>query len=102
MRTAHHANGVIVLTYPNDTEQITITVILSYSFFVVSEELTPYESASDTWVSRSRHILILTYFFTMFDVLLLRVVVWKESSHSQRILAGVFVAGHAVTFVGVV
>ena len=46
----------------------------------MSEELTPYESASDTWVSRSRHILILKYFFTMVDVLLLRVVVSKESS----------------------
>ena len=91
--------GVVVFIYPNDTAQIAITVILSFFFLVVSEVLTPYESASDTWVSRSGHILI---FFTMFNVLLLRVDVSKESSQSQRILAGVFVAGHAAMIVAVV
>ena len=91
--------GVVVFIYPNDTAQIAITIIMSLFFLVVSEVMTPYESASDTWVSRSGHILI---FFTMFDVLLLRVDVSHESSQSQHILAGVFVAGHAAMIVSAV
>ena len=91
--------GVVVFIYPNDTAQIAITIIMSFSFFVVSEVLSPYESKSDTWLSRSGHVII---FFTMFDVLLLRVDVSRESSQSQRILAGVFVAGHAAMILAVV
>lgn len=91
--------GVVVFIYPNDTAQIAITIVLSFFFFVVSEVLSPYESKSDKWLSRSGHILI---FFTMFDVLLLRVNVSRESSESQNILAGVFVAGHAAMIAAVV
>ncbi len=91
--------GVVVFIYPNDTAQIAITLLNSFLFFVVFEVLSPYKSASDTWVSRFGHILI---FFTMFDVLLLRVDVSQESSESQKILAGVLVAGHVVMIVVVV
>ncbi|CAN0442772.1 unnamed protein product, partial [Scytosiphon promiscuus] len=62
--------GVVVFIYPGDTAQIAITIVSTFFFFVVSEVLSPYESASDKWLSRSGHILI---FFSMFDVLLLRV-----------------------------
>lgn len=91
--------GVVVFIYPNDTAQIAITIINSFFFFVVSEVLSPYKSASDTWLSRSGHILI---FFSMFDVLLLRVDVSQESSESQHIFAGVLVTGHVVMIVAVV
>lgn len=91
--------GVVVFIYPNDTAQIAITIINSFFFFVVSEVLSPYKSASDAWLSRSGHILI---FFTMFDVLLLRVDVSQESSESQHIFAGVLVTGHVVMIVAVV
>ncbi|CAN0534106.1 unnamed protein product, partial [Laminaria digitata] len=91
--------GVVVFIYPDDTAQIAITIISSFFFFVVSEVLSPYESASDTWLSRSGHVLI---FFSMFDVLLLRVDVSRESSQSQQVLGGVLVAGHVVMIVAVV
>lgn len=91
--------GVVVFIYPNDTAQIAITIINSFFFFVLSEVLLPYESVSDTWVSRCGHVLI---FFSMFDVLLLRVDVSQESIDSQKVLAGVLVAGHVVMIVAVV
>lgn len=91
--------GVVVFIYPNDTAQIAITIMNSFFFFAVSEVLSPYESVSDTWISRSGHIIIL---LIMFDVLLLRVDVSQESSESQHVLAGVLVAGHIVMIVAVV
>lgn len=91
--------GAVVFIYPNDTAQIAITIINSFFFFAVSEVLSPYESVADTWVSRSGHVLI---FFSMFDVLLLRVDVSQESSDSQKVLAGVLIVGHLVMIVAVV
>ncbi|CAM9115923.1 unnamed protein product, partial [Laminaria digitata] len=91
--------GAVVFIYPNDTAQIAITIMNSFFFFVVSEVLSPYESVADTWVSRSGHVLI---FFSMFQVLLLRVDVSQESSESQQALAGVLVAGHIVMMAAVV
>ncbi|CAM9782397.1 unnamed protein product, partial [Laminaria digitata] len=90
--------GAVVFIYPNDTAQIAITLAISFFFFVVSEALSPYESVSDTWLSRFGHVLI---YFSMFDVLLLKVDASHESSESQQILAGVLVAGHVV-MIGVV
>ena len=91
--------GAVVFIYPNDTAQIAITIIISFIFFVVSEVLSPYKSESDTWVSRSGHVLI---FFSMFDVLLLRVDVSQESSGSQKVLAGVLILGHVAMILAVV
>ncbi|CAM9539354.1 unnamed protein product, partial [Laminaria digitata] len=90
--------GVVVFIYPNSTAQIAITIINSFFFFVVSEALSPYKAVSDTWLSRFGHVLI---FFSMFNVLLLRVDASQESSQSQRILGAVFVAGHVATIVAV-
>lgn len=90
--------GVVIFIYPNDTAQIAITIVSTFFFFMVSEVLSPYKSASDTWLSRSGHVLI---FFSMFDVLLLRVDVSQESSDSQRVLAGVLVMGHVLMIVAV-
>ena len=91
--------GVVVFIYPNDTAQIAITILNSLIFFVVSEVLSPYESTSDTWLSRTGHIII---FFSMFDVLLLRVDVSQESNKSQQVFAGVFVAGHVIMVAAVI
>ncbi|CAN0528549.1 unnamed protein product, partial [Scytosiphon promiscuus] len=88
--------GMVVFIYPNNTAQIAITVISTFIFFVASEVLSPYESVFDTWVTRCGHVLI---FFSMFDVLLLRVDVAQESSDSQKVLAGVLVVGHLVMIV---
>lgn len=90
--------GAVVFIYPNDTAQIAITIVNSFFFFVVSEVLSPYQSASDTWISRFGHVII---FFSMFDVLLLRVDVSQESSSSQRLLGGVLVAGHVLLILAV-
>ncbi|CAM9867127.1 unnamed protein product, partial [Laminaria digitata] len=91
--------GVVVFIFPNDTAQIAITIIASFFFFAVSEVLSPYKNASDEWLSRSGHVLI---FFSMFNILLLRVDVSQESSESQQVLAGVFVAGHVAMIAAVV
>ncbi|CAM9962030.1 unnamed protein product, partial [Laminaria digitata] len=88
--------GVVAIIYPNDNAQNSITIMNSFFFFVVSEVLSPYESVSDTWISRSGHIIIL---LSMFDVLLFRVDVSQEWSESQHVLAGVLVAGHIVRIV---
>ena len=84
--------GLIVFIYPNDTAQIAITIMNAF-FFGVAEVPRPYESVSDTWVSRCGPVRI---FFSMVDVLLLRVDVSQESSESQRVLPGVLVAGHVI------
>lgn len=91
--------GVVVFIYPNDTAQIAITILFSFSFFLVSEILSPYESVTHTWLSRCGHVIIV---FSLFDVLLLKVDASQESSESQQILAGVFVAVHVVMVVAVV
>ncbi|CAM9381315.1 unnamed protein product, partial [Laminaria digitata] len=90
--------GVVVFIYPNDTAQIAITILNSFFFFAVSEALSPYKAVSNTWLSRFGHVLV---FFTMFDILLLKVDASQESSESQRILGAVFVAGHVVMILAV-
>lgn len=91
--------GVVVFIYPNDTAQIAITIMNLFFFFVVSEVMSPYESVSDTWLSRTGHVIIC---FSMFDVLLLRVDVSQESSESQQVLGGVLVAGHVIMVAAVI
>lgn len=85
--------GVVVFIFPNAAAQVAITILNSLFFFVVSEILSPYACATDTWLSRGGQVIIL---FSMYDALLLKIDVSKERSESQHVFAAVLVAGHVV------
>lgn len=91
--------GVVVFIFPNASAQVAITIMNSLFFFVVSEVLSPYACATDTWLSRGGQVIIL---FSMYDALLLKIDVSKERSESQQVFAAVLVAGHVILILAVV
>ncbi|CAM9114240.1 unnamed protein product [Ectocarpus sp. 8 AP-2014] len=91
--------GVVVFIFPNDAAQIAITLLITVCFSWLFEVLSPYQSESDMWLSRGAHAMV---FFSMFDALLLKVDVSEESSESQAVFAGVFVAGHVLMVLAIV
>ncbi|CAM9790765.1 unnamed protein product [Scytosiphon promiscuus] len=85
--------GVVVFIFPNDAAQIAITILISFVFFAVFELLSPYKSESEMWLARGGHVIV---FFSMFDLLLLKVDVSRERDQSQAVFAGALVAGHVL------
>lgn len=84
--------GVVVFIYPGDAAQIVISIMFAFIFFAVSEALLPFESASDTWLSRGGHVVV---FFTFFAGLLYKVDISDERDTSQQVFAGAIIAVHA-------
>ncbi|CAB1105335.1 unnamed protein product [Ectocarpus sp. CCAP 1310/34] len=91
--------GVVVFIYPNTAAQVAVTILIAFFFLMVYEMLAPYRSDSDMWLSRGGHVIV---FLSMFDVLLLKVDVSDERTESQRVFAGVIVAGHCLMFLAVI
>ncbi|CAM9429038.1 unnamed protein product [Ectocarpus fasciculatus] len=91
--------GVVVFIYPNSSAQIAITLIIAFTFVVISEGLAPYASRWDTWINRMGHMVIVA---SMYVALLLKVDVSSERSSSQRVFEAVLVVVHVVMVVVVV
>lgn len=91
--------GVIVFIYPNTAAQVAVTLVLAFAFNVVFETLAPYESRSDTWISRIGHVVV---FMSMYVALLLKVDVSSEQDESQEVFAGFLVAVHAGLFLAAI
>ena len=83
--------GVVVFIYPNTAAQIAVTLILAFTFAMISEGLNPYVSIWDTWISRVGHIVV---FVSMYIALLLKVDVSGERAESQRVFEVVLVSVH--------
>ncbi|CAN0068490.1 unnamed protein product [Ascophyllum nodosum] len=73
--------GVVVFFNPNTVSQIAVTLILAFTFVVITEILDPYTSTWDTWLSRTGHVVV---FFSVYVALLLKVDVSSERRDSQR------------------
>lgn len=91
--------GVVVFIYPNTAAQIAVTIIIAFSFVLVSEWLRPYASRWDFWVSRAGQVVV---FLSMCVALLLRVDVSSESQQDRNIFAGILVAVHAIMILAVI
>lgn len=91
--------GAVVFIYPNTASQIAVTIVIAFTFVLVSEGLRPYVSRWDSWVSRAGHVIV---FLSMYVALLLRVDVSSESQRDQNIFAGILVAAHAIMVLAVV
>ncbi|CAM9126201.1 unnamed protein product [Ectocarpus sp. 6 AP-2014] len=91
--------GVIVFIYPNTGAQIAVTLVIAFSFVVVSERLAPYISKWDASISLIGHIIV---FISMYVALLSKVGVSDEGAVSQERFAGVLVAAHACMVVAVI
>lgn len=83
--------GVVVFIYPGDAAQIAATIMIAFAFFVVSESTSPYDSAFDTWLSRSGHVVVVC---SLFVALLDKVDVSSEREASQTAFGGVLVTLH--------
>lgn len=78
--------GVVVFVFPNDSAaQIASAVLLALFFMLTSEVLSPYETWSETWLSRIGHVVVVLSFYL---ALLLRVDVSEESGQSQEWFLG--------------
>ncbi|CAB1099999.1 unnamed protein product [Ectocarpus sp. CCAP 1310/34] len=90
--------GVVIFVFPDDAAHFAITMLIAFSFLIVFEILSPYESESDIWLSRGGHVIV---FLSTFDLLLLKVDVSGESDQSQTMFAGVLVAGHMLPILAI-
>ena len=92
--------GVVVFFNPNTASQIAVTLILAFTFVVISESLHPYASTWNTWLSRTRHVVV---FFTVYVALLLKVDVSSERhDDSQRAFEVVLVVFNACMIVAAI
>ena len=91
--------GVIVFFNPNTASQIAVTLILAFTFVVISESLDPYASRWNTWLSRTGHVVV---FFTVYVALLLKVNVSSERRDSQRAFEVVLVVFNVCMIVAVI
>ena len=91
--------GVLVFFNPNTASQIAVTLILVFTFVVISESLDPYASRWNTWLSRTGHVVV---FFTVYVALLLKVDVSSERRDSQRAFEVVLVLFNACMIVAVI
>ena len=73
--------GVVVFFNTNTVSQIAVTLILAFTFVVITEMLDPYTSTWDTWLSRTGHVVV---FFSVYVALLLKVDVSSERRDSRR------------------
>lgn len=84
--------GAVVFIYPDTAAQISVTLMIAFVFIFVSEALSPYSSAWDTWINRVGHIVV---FMSMFVALLLKVDVSDERAGAKGAFEAVIVAFHA-------
>ena len=91
--------SVVVFFNPNTASQIAVTLILAFTFVVVSESLDPYASRWNTWLSRTGHVVV---FFTVYVALLLKVNVSSERRDSQRAFEVVLVVFNVCMIVAVI
>ena len=70
--------GVVVFFNPDTSSQIAVTLVLAFTFVVLSEGLDPYASKWDTWLSRTGHAVV---FVSVYVALLLE---FDVSSISQK------------------
>ena len=91
--------GVVVFFNPNTASQIAVTLILAFTFVVISESLDPYASRWNTWLSRTGNVVV---FFTVYVALLLKVNVSSERRDSQRAFEVVLVVFNACMIVAVI
>lgn len=84
--------GVVVFIYPNTAAQVAVTLIIAFSFVVVSERLAPYVSKWDASISLTGHVIVFT---SMYTALLSRVDVSDEHATSQEVFAGILVGANA-------
>eukprot|EP00752_Nemacystus_decipiens_P012610 g11167.t2 len=91
--------GVVVFIFPNTAAQIAVTLMIAFSFVVISVLLAPYVCKWDAGLSLTGHIIV---FSSMYTALLGRVDVSDERAPSQEVFAGVLVASHACMVVAVV
>ena len=91
--------GVIVFFDPNTASQIAVTLMLAFTFVIVSESLDPYASRWNTWLSRTGHVVV---FFTVYVALLLKVDVSLERRDSQRVFEVILVVINACMIAAVI
>ena len=91
--------GAVVFIYPNTAAQVAVTLVIAFSFVVVSERLAPYVSKWDASISLMGHVIVFT---SMYTALLSKVDVSDERANSQEVFAGVLVAAHACMVVAVI
>ncbi|CAN0487696.1 unnamed protein product, partial [Scytosiphon promiscuus] len=84
-------SSVVVFIYPNTSAQIAITILISFSFVVIFEAMSPYVSPWDRWISRLGQVVV---FISMYIALLLKVDVSGERYSSQQAFEGILVAVH--------
>ena len=91
--------GAVVFFNANTASQIAVTLILAFTFVVISESLDPYASRWNTWLSRTGHVVV---FFTVYVALLLKVNVSSERRDSQRAFEVVLVVFNVCMIVAVI
>lgn len=91
--------GVVVFIYPNTAAQVAVTLIIAFSFAILSERLAPYVSKWDASVSLSGHVIV---FASMYTALLGKIGASDERAESQEVFAGIIVAAHACMVVAVI
>ena len=91
--------GVVVFFNPNTASRIAVTLILAFTFMVISEALDPYASRWNTWLSHAGHVVV---FFTVYVALLLKVNVSSERRVSQRAFEVVLVVFNVCMIVAVI
>lgn len=79
--------------------KIAVTFMVSLLFVFVSEGLAPYESRTDTWISRAGHAVTCT---SIFFALLLEVDISQENQASQRAFEVVLVTAHIFMILAVI
>ena len=83
--------GAVVFIYPNTVAQVAVTIVVAFTFAMLSEALAPYNVGWDCWISRTGHVLV---FMSMYTALLLKADISGGRTSSQRLLASVLVAAH--------
>lgn len=91
--------AVVVFIFPDTATQVAVTLMMAFTFLVLSEWLSPYSSRKDAWMNSLGHIVV---FVSMFTALLMKVGVSDERADSQKTFAAILVAANAVMMVMVV
>lgn len=62
--------GVVIFIFPNTAAQVAITIVVAFTFAMVSETFAPYVSLGETWTAKIGHAIV---FLTMCIALPLKV-----------------------------
>ena len=91
--------SVVLVIDDEAAAKIAVTFMISLVFVFVSEGFAPYESRTDTWISRAGHAVTC---FSIFFALLLEVDISQEDQASQRAFEGVLIAVHICMILAVI